>query len=311
MKLLIFGNGDIANLAFVNFKNQNRYKISGFVLDKKFINKNKHNNLPIFAYETLLATHPPKNYKLFIGLGLGDLNLDRKKVFIESQNYGYELVNCLTKNCAIYSSNIGINNLILDNVVIQPFCKLGDNNIIAPNSVIGHNSVLGSHNYIGPNVSLCGFNEVESLNFIGANSTVSGHVKIRNSNYLGPSVNVFSDIKSNKTILNKNSNILKINSLSFIRLIKKFGMNIEKNIKELFLEIFTENNPTLTPPTLTKDLTLLNSGLDSLALATLVIQLEDKLGYDPFIISSEPFYPRTFGEFVDFYLMNKPDDFTL
>jgi len=83
-------------------------------------------------------------------------------------------------------------------------------------------------------------------------------------------------------------------------------MNIEKNIKELFLEIFTENNPTLT-----KDLTLLNSGLDSLALATLVIQLEDKLGYDPFIISSEPFYPRTFGEFVDFYLMNKPDDFTL
>ena len=52
---------------------------------------------------------------------------------------------------------------------------------------------------------------------------------------------------------------------------------------------------------------LLESGLDSLGFAVLVVRLEDTLGYDPFVLMSEPVYPRTFGEFLDIYMRYSPN----
>jgi len=51
---------------------------------------------------------------------------------------------------------------------------------------------------------------------------------------------------------------------------------------------------------------LLETGLDSLGFAIFVSELEDQLGYDPFTLSQDAFYPQTFGEFVDFYAKHRP-----
>ena len=52
---------------------------------------------------------------------------------------------------------------------------------------------------------------------------------------------------------------------------------------------------------ISNDLVLLDCGVDSLGFAMLVVQLEQELGYDPFVLSAEVVYPRTFGEFVALY----------
>ena len=52
---------------------------------------------------------------------------------------------------------------------------------------------------------------------------------------------------------------------------------------------------------LTDDLVLLDSGLNSLAIAILVARLEDALGFDPFTESRDASYPVTVGDFVRFY----------
>ena len=54
-------------------------------------------------------------------------------------------------------------------------------------------------------------------------------------------------------------------------------------------------------PPLTDDLVLLDSGLDSLAIAILVARLEEALGFDPFTESDDVAYPVTLGDFVRFY----------
>lgn len=54
------------------------------------------------------------------------------------------------------------------------------------------------------------------------------------------------------------------------------------------------------------DSVLLESGLDSLGFAVLVVRLEEMLGYDPFVLMSEPVYPKTFGEFLDIYERCQP-----
>ena len=77
--------------------------------------------------------------------------------------------------------------------------------------------------------------------------------------------------------------------------------NIKEIIGNVFLEIFASEVDGLPTPELSDDLVLLESGLDSMGFAILVVELEEKLGFDPFTISDEPFYPSTFGEFVNFY----------
>jgi len=52
---------------------------------------------------------------------------------------------------------------------------------------------------------------------------------------------------------------------------------------------------------LTDETVLLESGLDSMGFAILVAQLEEELDFDPFTMTDEPTYPRTLGEFIDFY----------
>jgi hypothetical protein len=50
--------------------------------------------------------------------------------------------------------------------------------------------------------------------------------------------------------------------------------------------------------TLNDDLLLVESGLDSLCLALVVVKLEDRLGYDPFTESEGIDFPVTLGQFV-------------
>lgn len=82
-------------------------------------------------------------------------------------------------------------------------------------------------------------------------------------------------------------------------------MSIEETIRATFLEVCLSAGQTPVNP-LTRDTVLLRSGLDSLGFAILVARLEEVLGYDPFLIMTEPVYPQTFGEFVDIYERNKP-----
>ncbi len=60
-----------------------------------------------------------------------------------------------------------------------------------------------------------------------------------------------------------------------------------------------EHGRTLAP--LTDELKLLDSGLDSLGLAVLVMRLADSLGIDPFSSGKSAASPVTFGEFVRLY----------
>jgi len=77
-------------------------------------------------------------------------------------------------------------------------------------------------------------------------------------------------------------------------------MNIREIVLAAFKERLIESGIT-SPPELKDDLVLLESGLDSLGFAVLVVQLEAELGYDPFVLMDMPVYPQTLGEFIKIY----------
>jgi hypothetical protein len=54
-------------------------------------------------------------------------------------------------------------------------------------------------------------------------------------------------------------------------------------------------------PSLADDLNLLDSGLNSLSFAMIVLRMEELMGFDPFDSAEEVQVPATFGEFVALY----------
>jgi acyl carrier protein len=76
-------------------------------------------------------------------------------------------------------------------------------------------------------------------------------------------------------------------------------MSIELTIISQIQQIAEEGKKNLPP--LTDDLVLLESGLDSLAVAILVARLEETLGFDPFTECDDIYYPVTLGDFISFY----------
>jgi acyl carrier protein len=76
-------------------------------------------------------------------------------------------------------------------------------------------------------------------------------------------------------------------------------MSVRSKIFSAIQQIAEEQKVTLPP--LQDDLSLHDTGFDSLAFAILVARLEDDLGVDPFTIAEDAAFPSTVGEFVRVY----------
>lgn len=80
---------------------------------------------------------------------------------------------------------------------------------------------------------------------------------------------------------------------------------LEDDIRRVFAEVWAQEKGS-PAPALAADTVLLDSGLDSLGFAIFVSSLDEALGYDPFTLAEDAYYPQTFGEFVAFYARYRP-----
>ena len=76
-------------------------------------------------------------------------------------------------------------------------------------------------------------------------------------------------------------------------------MTLRARIVAEFERVAAEHDKVLA--SLTDDLPLIESGLDSLCFAIIVARLEEALGLDPFSAAAEIEFPVTFGDFVKLY----------
>jgi acyl carrier protein len=76
-------------------------------------------------------------------------------------------------------------------------------------------------------------------------------------------------------------------------------MSVRSTVTAQFEQVAAEQKRKLAP--LTDELRLLDSGLDSLSFALIVMRLEEGLGFDPFDVGDDVRFPVTFGDFVKMY----------
>jgi acyl carrier protein len=76
-------------------------------------------------------------------------------------------------------------------------------------------------------------------------------------------------------------------------------MSVRETVESTFKQVATEQKRKLAA--LTDSLHLVDSGLDSLSFALIVVRLEEALGFDPFDTAEDIRFPVTFSQFVALY----------
>jgi len=177
--LVIFGSGDIAQLAHYYFSTDSNYEVVAFTADANYIKESEFCGLPVIAFEDVAEKYPPDSYDFFVALSYSKLNAIRKEKFLAAKEMGYKLVSFISSRATVLNEGrIGENCFIFEDNTIQPFVTIGDNVTLWSGNHIGHHSVIHNHTFIASHVVISGGVEIGESCFIGVNATLRDHLKI-------------------------------------------------------------------------------------------------------------------------------------
>ncbi|MEO5891117.1 MAG: acetyltransferase [Ferruginibacter sp.] len=180
-KIVVFGMGDIAQIANYYFNIDSNYEVAAFTVDQAYLTVNEYEGKPMVAFETLQQHYPPAKFKMFIAVSYASLNKFRENKFNEAIAKGYELISYISSRCSYMSQFLpGRNCFIFEDNTIQPYVTIGDNVTLWSGNHIGHHSTIESHNFISSHVVISGHCTVKSNCFLGVNATIHNNVTIEN-----------------------------------------------------------------------------------------------------------------------------------
>ena len=178
-QLIIFGTGDIAELAHYYFTKDSEYEVSAFTVDEEYANESTFKNLPVYTFEEVDSQLDPTHYELFIALSYSKLNRIRKEKYERGIAKGYSLASYISSRATILNDGLfGKNCFILEDNTVQPFVKVGNNVTMWSGNHIGHHSVIHDHVFIASQAVISGGVEVGESSFIGVNATLRDHIAI-------------------------------------------------------------------------------------------------------------------------------------
>ncbi len=208
-KLIIFGTGQIAQLAHYYFLNDSQYDICCFTIDQNYITETTFCSLPVYSFEIIEKKYSPSEHDLFIALSYSELNSIRKAKYLEAKSKGYNLASYVSSYSTVLNDfNIGENCFILEDNTIQPFARIGNNVTLWSGNHIGHHSSIGDHSFVSSHVVISGGVQIGDQCFLGVNSTIRDHITIGNKTIVGAGALVLHDQHANsliKGLASKNS----------------------------------------------------------------------------------------------------------
>lgn len=177
--LIIFGAGDIAQIAHFYFTNDSDRKIAAFTVDGEYLREDSFCGLPIVPFETINQTYPPADFDMFVALSYSKLNAVRRNKFEAAKAAGYDVASYLSSRATVWRGvEFGENCFVLEDNTIQPFARVGNNVTLWSGNHIGHHSNIGDHSFVASHVVVSGGVEVGEQCFIGVNATLRDHIKV-------------------------------------------------------------------------------------------------------------------------------------
>tara|TARA_Y200000002_G_C22601621_1_gene629809 strand:+ start:335 stop:997 length:663 start_codon:yes stop_codon:yes gene_type:complete len=178
-KLIIFGTGDIAELAMYYFNNDTNYSVEAFTIDSSYKKSDQFCELAVVDFEKIQKVYDPKEFSMFIALSYTEMNELRARKVNEAKKKGFSIASYVSSNCTTFGTfSCGENCFILEDNTIQPFVEIGNNVTMWSGNHIGHHSKICDNAFISSHAVISGGVEVGRNSFLGVNSTINDHIKL-------------------------------------------------------------------------------------------------------------------------------------
>jgi len=172
-KVVIFGTGSFAEVAYYYLEKDSPYAVVAFTADKDLITEVEKFGLPVVPFEEVEKLYPPDRFKMFVAIGYSKVNKVREEKYNQAKEKGYELISYICSKAIVWDNvETGDNCFIFEANVIQPFVKIGNDVIIWSGNHIGHHSTIGDHCFIASHAVISGHCKIEPYCFIGVNATI-------------------------------------------------------------------------------------------------------------------------------------------
>lgn len=192
--LIIFGTGDIAQLAHFYFSVDSEYEVIAFTVDAAYRTDTTFCNLPVLAFEELSKHYAPERCEIFVALSYSKINAVRKEKYLAAKALGYRIASYISSHATVLNEGqIGENCFIFENNTIQPFVSIGHNVTLWSGNHIGHHSIIKDHCFIASHVVISGGVEIGEQCFIGVNATLRDHIKIGEKCVIGAGALLLAD----------------------------------------------------------------------------------------------------------------------
>jgi sugar O-acyltransferase (sialic acid O-acetyltransferase NeuD family) len=211
-KLVIFGIGEQAEMAYYYFKNDSDYEVVAFTVDKEFMSKETLFHLPVIEFNLIEEKYKKDEHLFFIAIGYNKINKLRTEKYLACKDKGYKIASYISSKASILTEDIGENCFILEDNTVQPYVKIGNNVTLWSGNHIGHHSIIRDNCFITSQVVVSGGVEVGDNTFIGVNATLRDHIRIGKSNVIGAGSLILGDTEDNKVYMEKETKVSRVPS---------------------------------------------------------------------------------------------------
>jgi len=217
-KLIIFGNGRGADVAYRFIAKDTDHEICGFTVDEKYITEPSLRGLPLVPFEDVERRFPPDDYRMLILLGYQGMNQLRESKFLAAKGKGYTLESYVASDIfRVEDINVGENCFILDNQSISLDVTIGNNVVMWSSNHIGDLTLIGDHVWIASHVTVAANVEIGERAFVGIGATISNSVKVASGTFIGADRLVVNSTDENGVYVHSQEAKLDVASKAFMR----------------------------------------------------------------------------------------------
>lgn len=216
-KVVLFGTGRGADVAYRFLSRDTDHEIVGFTVDEKYIGSKELRGLPLVPFENVEKHYPPEDFRLFILLGYQAMNGLRQRKYQDAKAKGYTLESYVASDIfRIEPIVAGENCFILDNQSISLDVTIGNNVVAWSSNHIGDLTTIGDHVWLASHVTIAASVTVEENVFLGVGATIATNVRLGAASFIGAQTLISNNVAPNSVHVASGDSI-DVDSRSFMR----------------------------------------------------------------------------------------------
>ena len=155
--LVIFGAGDIAEVAHFYFTRDARAEVAAFTVDAAYLKQGRFCGQPVVAFEEVARAYPPDGHDLFVAMSYAKINAVRADKCTAAKTLSYRLRTYVSSKATVWQGfEPGENCFILEDNTVQPFVRVAANVTLWSGNHIGHHAQIDANCFITSHVVISG-----------------------------------------------------------------------------------------------------------------------------------------------------------